>query len=198
MSRRATGRTTSRSPGSTWLDDGYFSVFGNEQSDLSAPYETFNIVQMHVPRGGALGDGVYEVGLAIVAPDANANYPGDYTGVQTAYVNVGASGGTHFWLAGYPMSDAFQLAQSHFGLGQYHCNATWDGDHFDASQGGTTAQLVGRCCDHRENPRSLTELSTTNLLAPSLAPPGRRPKIEGAHVLRDETGAAGLARSRGL
>lgn len=75
MSRRATGRTTSRSPGSTWLDDGYFSVFGNEQSDLSAPYETFNIVQMHVPRGGALGDGVYEVGRRLLRRMRTATTP---------------------------------------------------------------------------------------------------------------------------
>lgn len=198
MSHRATGRTTSRSPGSTWLDDGYFSVFGNEQSDLSAPYGTFNIVQMHVPRGGALGDGVYDVGLAIVAPDANGNYPGDYTGVQTAYVNVGASVGTHFWLAGYPMSDAFQLAQSHFGLGQYHCNAT-DGDHFDASQGGTTAQLVGRCCDHRENPRTLTELSTTNPAGPEFGATGEAPEDRGrARAQRRNGGCRPRALSRGL
>lgn len=75
MSRRATGRTTFRSPGSTWLDDGYFSVFGNEQSDLSAPYETFNIVQMHVPRGGALGDGVYEVGRRLLRRMRTATTP---------------------------------------------------------------------------------------------------------------------------
>jgi hypothetical protein len=134
------GQNLEITPGSTWFE----GLCCDELSALYAPYGVWPISRTAVPAGWAAGDGAYDFGLAFIErPDANGKYPADYTGTQAAYVNAATPNGTLFYLAGYPVSFAFKGFDYHYGLGQYHCSNTWNGEHIDAVSNPRLAHLVG-------------------------------------------------------
>jgi hypothetical protein len=103
------------------------------QGQPSYPYGIWKVASSWVPTGWQNEDGGLDWALAVIEPDANGNYPGDYTGTYSAYWNANLPVGTRFYNVGYPMSNAFFTAAFSFGNGQYHCDSVWDGQNANGS-----------------------------------------------------------------
>lgn len=107
-------------PGQTWDDS-----FGLPLP--SYPYGKWQAARWNVTSGWAQNDDGLDWGLIELLPDANGNYPGDFTGTFLAHTKIEYGPGAHVYLAGYPSSGLFATDALHKGYGQYHCNSTWDG-----------------------------------------------------------------------
>jgi V8-like Glu-specific endopeptidase len=108
-------RDVSFNPGQTWFD-GY---------DLADPLGgEWTAKNWWVPQGWANNDEGLDWGLVELNPDANGNYPGDFTGSWTAVANIRYSPGAHVFMVGYPASGPFETL--HNGHGQRFCDVTWD------------------------------------------------------------------------
>ena len=93
----------------------------------SAPYGVWRVADAFVPTAWKNNDGGEDWGLVVIAPDANGNYPGDFTGTYTATWNARFGPGERLYKVGYPASDGFNTPQYAWGGWQFFCDMTWDG-----------------------------------------------------------------------
>ena len=93
-----------------------------------APYGNWAVAQTFVPQGWANEDGGMDWGIAVLAPDANGNFPGDSTGTYTAHYGAKFPVGSRLFRMGYPASGPFATAAWLYGGGQYYCDMRWDGE----------------------------------------------------------------------
>ena len=63
-------------------------------------------------------------GILLIPPDAQGNYPGDYTGVWSATSGISYGDGAHGYLSGYPGQG--EIGSIHNSFGQAFCNSTWN------------------------------------------------------------------------
>jgi hypothetical protein len=126
-------------PGQTWETlPGYgLDIYNPVYGEWAAKY-------WWVTQGWTDGDGGVDWGLVELYPDANGNYPGDYTGTFLAQANITYYPGAHVYPVGYPALGVF--ADLHEGYGQYYCDTNWEaGDWAYTANTGSNFELYHRC-----------------------------------------------------
>jgi Trypsin-like peptidase domain len=115
----------------------------------AAPYGKWQVVKEYVPQGWTQEDGGLDWGIAVVAPDANGNYPGDFTGTYVAYWNAQFPFGSRIFKVGYPYSGPFATADWFYGNGQYFCDNRWDGENGNNTDPYTASSynLITKPCE---------------------------------------------------
>ena len=115
----------------------------------AAPYGKWQVVKEYVPQGWTQDDGGLDWGIAVVAPDGNGNYPGDFTGTYVAYWNAQFAFGSRIFKVGYPYSGPFATADWFLGNGQYFCDNRWDGENGNNTDPYTASSynLITKPCE---------------------------------------------------